>query len=106
VLSFYPRGESVEDAVARGELVKALSNATESEEHARRTVDRLLETRRESPAPADIADAAEYVPAVITCQHPDSDCRWCFGTGYKEVRRNGYTGAAKCSCWRASGESE
>jgi hypothetical protein len=92
----------VEADIIRKELGKALKKHAQSEDHASRIIDYLMESRWR-PTPVQIHEAAEQVPVDRPAQltAPKANCVMCGGSGWKIVERGGLTGATECACRRA-----
>lgn len=94
-LSGHPRFP--QDPVAITELIAALQRIARSENHAKRTVDALLESRCEqSPTAADITQVAWNLLSDDE-KNIGARCPTCNGTGYVIRRRGEYEGAERCS---------
>lgn len=99
-LDYYPKGNDEDSSVARGELVRALYDACESDDHVRRVMDRAMERGfgrdgRACPTPAELRLLASEVPAAArSCV----GCKLCNHTGYIITDDCGMASARRCVC--------
>ena len=83
---------------AKVELVDTFEKCCLNDNHAKRTVDHIIESVSEVPTPTEIRRVAlELRPEVITKR-----CEKCGGTGWLWVTVNGIEGVDPCSCRRQS----
>lgn len=90
----------VEASVIRQEMGKALRKFTQSEDHAERVVEKLMEAQWR-PTGHDIKLASEGIPVQRPnpLQPADPGCQKCSGIGVEIVtRRDGISGAKTCEC--------
>jgi len=79
---------------AKKELVDTLVACTDGNDHAKRTVDHIIESVTEVPHPAEIRRvAAELRPA-----RKGVGCPRCHGRRWISEDRDGIAFAARCSC--------
>lgn len=76
-------------------LSEALMKHAKSEDHARRTVDQILETSEFCPMPGVIREVAESLP--ITSPAPAA-CSQCGGREWVHVVISGYDSERRCDC--------
>jgi hypothetical protein len=82
-LSALPRfAELLEPGVA--ELVRVLREGAETDEHAERAVTAWLRSNKWLPAPAELVDLLETLPARETVK-PNYGCAKCKGAGFEPV---------------------
>ncbi len=80
-------------------LIDALVNSAESLEHATAVVDSFaLGECDRCPSGYELMQKAGELRTVE--RRADPDCQRCFGSGFHTVIRGGYSGSAKCDCWR------
>ena len=99
-LDFFPKGTDEDSGIARGELVRALYDGCESDDHVRRVVDKALESGfgmsgRACPTPAELRRLASEVPPVGRGR---VGCDLCNHTGYIVTDDNGMASARRCVC--------
>jgi hypothetical protein len=92
-LDFFPT-----DDYASGELVKVLWRSSESDSHAERIIDKVLEQRlgdngRSCPTPAELREIAESVNPSERRPVARSNCPRCFGMGWEPVETVAAEGA-------------
>jgi hypothetical protein len=112
-------------SIMRNELGRALE-ASRSDGHATRAVDRLMSEAKWRPTPAEIREALEGTPEFDAPAEPDPNCQICTGSGWRIAHRcardcprcggrgrvelgggeptaicpGAITGAERCSCLR------
>jgi hypothetical protein len=80
-------------------LIDALQKSAESIEHATAVIDAFaLGECERCPSGYELMQKAGELRTVE--RRPDPDCRKCFGSGFETVIKGGYSGSAKCDCWR------
>lgn len=85
------------------ELIETLERSSRNDDHAKRTVDRMLKDAQFCPTPAQIITAASSEPAATVPEIPPG-CARCYGSGWMQITRriNGlvYDGVKFCECGR------